>query len=56
MAGRSGGSGLRVGVVRLNTKSGVKFFDREGEEIPLLIEKGEERQMEGVYYPGGTRR
>src|SRR3954447_4480151 len=29
--------------VRLNTKSGVKFFDEEGEEVPLLLEKGEKR-------------
>jgi len=42
-------------VVRLNTKSGVKFFDGEGEEIPLLIEKGEKREMEGVYYRGQTK-
>jgi hypothetical protein len=42
-------------VVRLNTKSGVKFFDEEGEEIPLLIEKGEKREMEGVYYRGQTK-
>ncbi len=43
-------------VVRLNAKSGVKFFDGEGEEIPLLIEKGEKkREMEGVYYRGQTK-
>lgn len=40
-------------VVRLNTGSGVKITDEfEGEEIPLVIEKGEERRMEGVYYRG----
>jgi hypothetical protein len=42
-------------VVRLNTNSGVKFFDEEGEEIPLLIEKGEERRIEGAYYRGQTK-
>jgi Transposase DDE domain len=39
-------------VVRLNTKSGVKITDDSGEEIPLVIEKGEKRRMEGVYYRG----
>jgi hypothetical protein len=40
-------------VVRLNTKSGVKFKkDEEGEEVPLLLGKGEREEMEGVYYRG----
>ena len=39
-------------VVRLNTKSGVKITDERGEEIPLVIEKGEKRRMEGAYYRG----
>ena len=41
-------------VVRLNTNSGVKITDDEfeGEEIPLVIEKGQKRQLEGVYYRG----
>jgi len=43
-------------VVGLNTKSGVKITDEfEGEEIPLAIEKGEKRQMEGVYYRGRVK-
>lgn len=44
-------------VVRLNTKSGVKITNEfEGEEIPLVIEKGEKCEMEGVYYRGQVRR
>jgi hypothetical protein len=40
-------------VVRLNAKSGVKFVDEEGEEeIPLVVEKGEKRNIEGTYYRG----
>lgn len=39
-------------VVRLNTKSGVKITDEQGEEFPLLIEKGEKRQIKGAYYRG----
>jgi hypothetical protein len=41
-------------VVRLNTKSGVKVTDdeKQGEEVPLIIEKGEKHRMEGVYYRG----
>jgi hypothetical protein len=43
-------------VVRLNTKSGVKIIDEQGEEeIPLLIKKGEKRQIEGVYYRGEVK-
>jgi transposase len=43
-------------VVRLNAKSGVKFFDEEGEEVPLfLLEKGEKRTLRGVYYRGETK-
>nr|WP_232203595.1 transposase [Rubrobacter xylanophilus] len=42
-------------VVRLNKGSGVKFFDELGEEIPLLIEKGEKRNIEGCYYRGETK-
>jgi len=42
-------------VVGLNTKSGVKITDEHGEEIPLVIEKGEKRQMEGVYYRGRVK-
>jgi hypothetical protein len=42
-------------VVRLNKKSGVKFTDEEGEEIPLVLEKGEKREMEGAYYRGRTK-
>lgn len=43
-------------VVRLNTKNGVKIKDNvEGQEIPLLIEKGESRQIEGAYYRGETK-
>ena len=34
-------------------ESGVKITDeQQGEEIPLVIEKGEKRRMEGVYYRG----
>jgi len=42
-------------VVRLNAKSGVKFFDEEGEEIPLSVEKGEKHNIEGAYYRGETK-
>jgi transposase len=42
-------------VVRLNTKSGVKFVDEEGEEIPLVVEKGEKRNVEDAYYRGETK-
>jgi Transposase DDE domain len=42
-------------VVRLNTKSGVKFKDEEGEEVPLLVGKGEREEMEGVYYRGEVK-
>lgn len=42
-------------VVRLNTKNGVKINDEKGQEIPLLIEKGESRQIEGAYYRGETK-
>lgn len=42
-------------VVRLNKGSRVKFTDEEGEEIPLSIEKGEKREVEGVYYRGRTK-
>jgi hypothetical protein len=40
-------------VIRLNTKSGVKLKDAEGEEIPLLgLGKGEKRHIRGAYYRG----
>ncbi len=42
-------------VVRLNTNGGVKITDEQGEETPLAIEKGEKRQMEGVYYRGQVK-
>lgn len=42
-------------VVRLNKGSGVKFTDEEGEEIPLSVEKGEKREVKGVYYRGRTK-
>jgi hypothetical protein len=42
-------------VVRLNTKSGVKITDEQGEEIPLLIEKGENREIKGAYYRGEVK-
>ena len=47
-------------VVRLNKGSRVKFTDEEGEEIPLSVEKGnvekgEKREVEGVYYRGRTK-
>lgn len=42
-------------VVRLNTKSGVKLTDEQGEEIPLLIEKGEKREIKGAYYRGEVK-
>lgn len=42
-------------VVRLNTKSGVKLKDEEGEEVPLLVGKGEREEMEGVYYRGEVK-
>ena len=46
----------RKWVVRLNVKSGVKFADEPGEEIPLSIEKGEKRNVEGAYYRERGRR
>ncbi len=42
-------------VVRLNTKSGVKFADEEGDEVPLSVEKGEKRNIKGAYYRGETK-
>jgi Transposase DDE domain len=42
-------------VVRLNTKNGVKVTDEQGEEIPLLIEKGEQREIKGAYYRGEVK-
>ena len=42
-------------VVRLNTKSGVKLKDEEGEEVPLLVGKGEREEIEGVYYRGEVK-
>jgi Transposase DDE domain len=42
-------------VVRLNTKSGVKLEDEEGEEVPLLVGKGEREEIEGVYYRGQVK-
>ena len=38
----------------LNTASRVKFTDEEeGEEVSLLVGKGERERIEGVYYPVG---
>jgi hypothetical protein len=48
------GSGCKW-VVRLNEGSGVKFSDEEGEEIPIWVEKGEKRSIEGAYYRGRTK-
>jgi len=42
-------------VVPLNTKNGVKIKDEEGQEIPLLIQKGESCQIKGAYYRGETK-
>ncbi len=42
-------------VVRLNKGSGVKFTEEEGEEIPLSVEKGQKREVEGIYYRGRTK-
>jgi len=42
-------------VVRLNTKSGVKLENEEGEEVPLLVGKGEREEIEGVYYRGEVK-
>lgn len=42
-------------VIRLNKNSGVKFSDEQGEEIPLIIDKGERVEIEGVYYRKETR-
>lgn len=42
-------------VIRLNKNSGVKFTDEQGEELPLLVEKGERREIEGAYYRGITK-
>lgn len=39
-------------VVRLNKGSGVKFTDEEGDGVPLLVDKGERKEIEGVYYQG----
>ena len=46
---------MRVGGEAKHQKRGVRFFEEEGEEIPLLIEKGEKREMKGVYYRGQTK-
>lgn len=42
-------------VVRLNKGSGASFTDEEGEKIALSVEKGEEREVEGVYYRARTK-
>lgn len=42
-------------VVRLNKGGGAKFTDGEGDETPLLIDKGEKREFEGVHYRGRTK-
>ena len=42
-------------VVRLNTKNRVKLKDEEGQEIPLFVEKGERKQIEGAYYRGEVK-
>ena len=42
-------------VVRLNTKSGVKLKDEEGEEIPLFVEKGGKKHVERAYYRGEVK-
>jgi hypothetical protein len=42
-------------VVRLNTASRVKFTDEEGEEVSLLVGKGERERIEGVYYRGEVK-
>lgn len=42
-------------VVRLNKESGVKFEDELGEEIPLVVEKGETRRIAGAYYRGEAK-
>lgn len=42
-------------VIRLNKASGVKFTDEQGEKRPLVVEKGERREIEGVYYRGQTK-
>lgn len=39
-------------IVRLNKGIGMKITDEEGKEIPLVIEKGEIRQIGGAYYRG----
>jgi hypothetical protein len=38
--------------VRLNEASGVKVEDQYGEEITLVLDKGERRCIEGAYYRG----
>lgn len=42
-------------VIRLNKGSGVKFTDEQGEEFPLLVEKGERVEIKGAYYRGNTK-
>jgi hypothetical protein len=44
-------------VIRLNKGSGVKFTDgaKPGEEIALIIDKGQRREIEGAYYRGTTK-
>jgi hypothetical protein len=42
-------------VVRLNTKNRVKIKDEEGEEIPLFVEKGARKEIEGSYYRGEVK-
>jgi len=42
-------------VVRLNTKNRVKIKDEEGEEVPLFVEEGGEKHVEGAYYRGEVK-
>ncbi len=42
-------------VVRLNKGSGARFTDQEAEEVPLCVDKGQKREVEGVYYRGRTK-
>ncbi|MBA2691761.1 MAG: transposase [Rubrobacter sp.] len=42
-------------VAGLNKGGGAKSTEEEGEEVPLFVEKGEKREVEGVYYRGRTK-
>jgi hypothetical protein len=46
---------MLVGSEAQQGQSRVKFTDEEGEEVPLYIDKGEKREVEGVYYGGRTK-